>query len=114
MSGICALTSQQKYIEIYGREKKSFEKFLNGQHFKIVGLSKVLGIGGEGIVIKKELEITLMEARESDDRKKAERIRLKSKENKIVAVKFVPFKKDDRENFQGKGFIIRANFITVV
>ena len=67
LSGICALTNQQKSIEIKGREKKSFKNFLGGHQFKIVRLDKVLGIGGEGVVIEKELEIKVMEGTYSYD-----------------------------------------------
>ena len=37
---------------------------------------------------------------------KAENIRLKSKEKKIIALKFVKFEEDDGENFEGQGFVI--------
>ena len=109
LSGICASTSQQKSIEIQGQEKRSFERFLGGQQSKIVELDKVLGIGGEGVVIEKELEITLMEGTMKPIVyvQKAENIRLKSKEKKIVALKFVKFEKDDGKNFEGQGFIIQ-------
>ena len=96
------MTSQQKCIEIEGQEKRSFENFLGGQQSKIVGLKKVLGIGGEGVVIEKELQITLMEGWISYDPKKAENIRLKSEQKEKVALKFVSFKKDDGENFEGR------------
>ena len=114
LKGICALTSQRKSIEIKGREKKSFKKFLGGQESKNVGLDKVLGIGGEGVVIEKELEIKVMEGTESGDKKKAENIRLKNEEPKIVAMKFVKFKKDYEENFEGQGLIIEAQYITIM
>ena len=83
----------------------SFEKFLEGQQSKIVGLDRVLGIGGEGVVFEKELEIKLMKGTESDDRKKVENIGLKRKEKKIVALKVVRFEKDDGEIFEGQGFV---------
>ena len=105
------MTSQQKTIEIKGREKKSFKKFLGDQQSKIVRLDKVLGIGGEGVVIEKELEIKVMEGTRSYDR--AENIRLIRKEKKIVAVKFVKFEKDDREKFEGQGFVILVYYITM-
>ena len=101
----------QKSIEIKGREKKSFKKFLGGQQSKIVGLNKVLGIGGEGVVIEKELEITVMKAFMKETKnswEKAENIRFKSKEKKIVALKFVKFEKHGGENFEGQGCIIQA------
>ena len=115
LSGICALTNQQKSIEIKGREKKSFKKFMGGQESKIVRLDKVLGIGGEGVVIEKELEITVKQGLAVDVfDKKAKNIRLKSKEKKISALKFVKFEKDDGEKFEGQGFVIQDYNITLM
>ena len=109
LTGICALESQIKDIEIKGHEKRSFERFLGGQGSKIVRLDKVLGIGGEGVVIEKELEIEVMQGTNPNGSwGPAENIRLKSKEKKIVALKFVKFEKDDGENFEGQGFVIQA------
>ena len=102
------MTSQQKYIEIQGQEKSSFENFLGGQQSKNVRLDKVLGIGGEGVVIEKELEITVMQGtavHEFDE--KGENIRLKSIKNEILALKFVKFEKDAGEKFEGQGFVIQ-------
>ena len=96
------MENQLKEIKIEGREKISFERFLGGRNSKNVDLGKVLGIGGEGVVIQQELEITLMEGTYSRDHIKVENIRLKSKEKKTVALKFVNFVKEDRENFQGQ------------
>ena len=94
---------------------------MGSQQSKIVGLDKVLGIGGEGVVIEKELEITVMERTEDYDyedkgwavalHKKAENTRLITKEKKIVALKFVKFEKD-KENFTGQGFNIQVYYIT--
>ena len=92
----------------------SFEKFLGGQQSKIVTLDKVLGIGGEGVVFEKEMEIKLMQGTESDDGKKVENIRLKSKEKKKVAVKVVRFEKDAGENLEGQGFVIQAHYIKIM
>ena len=86
---------------------------MGGHQSKTVELDKVLGIGGEGVVIEKELEITVMQGKESVDRKKAENIRFNSNEKKI-AFKFVEFKKEDGENFEGHGLIIQANFLIIV
>ena len=79
----------------------------------------MLGIGGEGIVFEKELEIKQMQGTKSDDTlsirkvEKVENIRLKSKEKKIVALKVVRFEKDDEENLEGQGFVIKAHYITM-
>ena len=110
-----ALTGQQKSVEIEGREKRSFQIFLQGQQSKNIALDKVLGIGGEGVVIQEELDITVMEGTilgQGD--KNAGNIRMKSNEKKIVALKFVPFKEEGGENFKGLGFIIQALFITII
>ena len=105
------MKKQQKSIEIEGQEQMSFENLLGGQQSKIVGLDKVLGIGGEGVVIEKELEITVMKGTTSYCQKKAESIRLESKEKKIVALKYVKFEKDDAEKFEGQGFVIQDNLL---
>ena len=101
LSGICAFENQLKEIEIEGREKMSFERFLGGQNSKNVDLGKVLGIGGEGVVIQEELEIKLMVGKYFLGHVQAENIRLESTKKKIVALKFVNFEKEDIENFQG-------------
>ena len=68
-------------------------------------LSKVIGIGGEGIVIEKELEIEIMQGTAKEKYiEKAENIQLKSKERIITAMKFVKFELDPNENFIGEGF----------
>ena len=68
-------------------------------------LSKLIGIGGEGIVVEKELEIKIMHGTAKDlESKKAENMQLKSKEKIITAIKFVKFELDPNENFKGKGF----------
>ena len=90
---------------VQDREKKSLELFLGYRDYKIVDLSKVIGIGGEGIVIEKKIEIQVMQGTaENFSTKKAENIRLKSKEKIITAMKFVQFESDNEENFQGSGF----------
>ena len=77
---------------------------MGGQNSKVVELGKVIGIGGEGIVLEKELEVEIMQGTAKDESKKAENMRLKSKERSITAIKFVKFVFDANENFQGKGF----------
>ena len=99
------LDGQQKIVEVHDKEKKSLELFLGVQNSKIVELGKVIGIGGEGIVLEKELEIEIMQATAKDKyTEKAENIQLKSKERSITAMKFVKFESDANEDFQGKGF----------
>ena len=65
----------------------------------------MIGIGGEGIVVEKELEIKIMQGTIQDSSsEKAENIQLKSKERSITAMKFVKFEPNAYENFQGQGF----------
>ena len=92
-------------MEIHDKEKISFEVFLGVQNSKMVELGKVIGIGGEGIVVEKELEIEIMQGTAKGCfSKKAQNIQLKSKERSITAMKFVKFESDANENFQGEGF----------
>ena len=92
----------QKIVEIHDREKRSLELFLGVQNSKIVELDKVIGIGGEGIVLEKELEIKIMQGTIPDlSSTKTENIQLKCKERYITAVKFVKFESDPNENCQG-------------
>ena len=99
------LDGQQKIVEVHDKEKISFELFMGVQNSKIVELGKVIGIGGEGIVVEKELEIEIMQGNARDkNSKKAENIQSKSKERSITAMKFVKFKADTNEDFQGDGF----------
>ena len=98
------LDGQQKIVEVDDKEKISLELFLGFQNLKIVELGKVVGIGGEGIVLEKELEIEIMQGNARDDvSKKAENIRLKSKKRSITAMKFVKFESYAYEDFQGEG-----------
>ena len=60
------LDGQQKIVEVHDKEKISLELFLGVQNSKIVELGKVIGIGGEGIVVEKELEIEIMQGRRKD------------------------------------------------
>ena len=83
----------------------SFELFLGGRNSKIVELGKVIGIGGEGIVLEKECDIEIMQGTtNAGNSRKAENIKLKSKKRVITATKFVKFESDANEDFQGQGF----------
>ena len=83
----------------------SFELFLGGQNSKIVELEKVIGLGGEGLVVEKELKIEIMQGTAKNTlSEKAENIQLKSEETSIRAVKYVKFESNANEDFQGQGF----------
>ena len=102
--GISQLDAHQKIVEVDDKEKSSFELFLGVRTSKIVELGKVIGIGGEGIVVEKELEIEIWEGRVEDRwSKKAGDIFLKSRQSSITAMKFVEFEAESNENFQGQG-----------
>ena len=78
---------------------------MGAQNSKIVELGKVIGIGGEGIVVEKELEIEIMQGTLKDNYwNSAENIQQKSKERSITAMKFVKFESRANEDFQGQGF----------
>ena len=79
MRGICDISNTRKEIEATGDERTSFLGLLNGNASKTVKLGSVLGIGGEGIVIR-------------DIRYKL--VRTFGRE---VAIKFVKFDKQDGE-----------------
>ena len=49
--GYCNRTQRVENFELEGEEKISFMNFLDGQSEKTVRLERILGLGGEGIVI---------------------------------------------------------------
>ena len=91
MTGTYNLTKNEEEIELAGNEKLSFSKFLAGKSQKIVNLDRILGIGGEGIVIAQKIDI-----RENHYKRG-----WKEKKGREVALKFVKFEKNDDEDFMG-------------
>ena len=79
----------QTKLELDGEENKSISNFLNKKNKKIVRLDRILGIGGEGLVLKDEIWT----------REYHYRTKLGKKEKKEVAVKFVKFEKRDEDDF---------------
>ena len=69
----------------------SFSKFLDVKSEKTVNLQRILGIGGEGIVLSQK-----MDTRENHYKRGWE-----EKKGRDVAVKFVKFEKNDDEDFLG-------------
>ena len=65
--------------------------FLDGESEKTVRLERILGIGGEGIVLSEK-----MNTKEHHYEKGWE-----EKKGREVAVKFVKFEKDENEDFEG-------------
>ena len=102
--GTCYSTKKKKKIEIFGKEKESFELFLGTTITKTVILDKILGIGGEGLVMEKEMKILLFRGTtKSKYSPMAENIVLRMKKKMVAAVKFVKFDKYDGEDFTGLG-----------
>ena len=84
-------TKNNEEIELEGNENLSFSKFLNEKSNKTVNLERVLGIGGEGIVLAQK-----MDTRENHYKKGWE-----EKKGRDIALKFVKFEKHDDEDFLG-------------
>ena len=82
-------TKNNEEIELEGNEKLSFSKFLDRKSNKTVNLERVLGIGGEGILLAQK-----MDTRENHYEKGCE-----EKKGRDVALKFVKFEKNDNEDF---------------
>ena len=91
LSGYCNRTQRVENFELEGEEKKSFMNFLAGKSEKTVRLERLLGLGGEGIVLSEK-----MTTKEHHYEKGWE-----EKKGKEVAVKFVKFEKNEKENFEG-------------
>ena len=84
-------TKTKQEIEVDEDEKLSFAYFLNGEFEKTVNLKRVLGIGGEGIVLSHKMDTKENHYKNGWDEKKG----------RDVALKFVKFEKGDDEEFLG-------------
>ena len=84
-------TNKNEEIELDGDEKLSISKFLDEKCEKTVNLECILGIGGEGIVLAHKIDTRENHFRRGWDEKKG----------RDVALKFVEFKKNDKEDFMG-------------
>ena len=91
MVGKLISTKTKQEIEVDEDEKLSFAYFLNGKFEKTVNLKRVLGIGGEGIVLGQKMDTKGNHYKNGWDEKKG----------RDVALKFVKFEKDDDEDFLG-------------
>ena len=76
-------------MKLDGEENMCLLNFLQGKNEKIMKLDRILGIGGEGVVLKDEIW-----TREYDYKTK-----LGKKQKKEVAVKFVKFDKKNEDDF---------------
>ena len=91
MTGKLISTNKNEKIELEGEEKLSFTKFLGGKCEKTVNLERVLGIGGEGIVLSHKMDTKEYHYEKGWEEKK----------ERDVALKFVKFEKYDDEDFLG-------------
>ena len=91
MVGKLISTKTKQEIEVDEDEKLSFAYFLNGEFEKTVNLKRVLGIGGEGIVLSQKMDTKENHYKNGWDEKKG----------RDVAVKFVKFEKYDYEDYLG-------------
>ena len=89
MTGTLITTKNNEEIELDVNEKKSLLSLLDGKSEKIVDLERVLGIGGEGIVLSQK-----MDTRENHYERGWE-----EKKGRDVALKFVKFEKGVDEDF---------------
>ena len=91
LSGYCTRTNEDENFELEGEEKQSFMNFLAGKSEKTVKLEKILGIGGEGIVLSDKLTTKEHHYEKGWDEKKG----------REVAVKFVKFEKYENADLEG-------------
>ena len=91
MKGTLISTKIFDEIELDGDEKLSFLEFLDAKCEKTVNLQRILGIGGEGIVLSQKMDTRENHYEKGWDEKKG----------RDVALKFVKFEKDDEEDFLG-------------
>ena len=91
LTGKLISTKRNEEIELEGNEEFSFLKFLDGKSEKTVNLENILRIGGEGIVLAQK-----MDTRENHYERGWE-----EKKGRDVALKFVEFEKNDKEDFLG-------------
>ena len=89
-------------MEVTGVEKESLLRFLNGNGAKTVELGKVLGIGGEGIVIRDTREIEVYKGKHEYvdygvKKYKNKKYKLEQTSRREVAIKFVKFELKDGE-----------------
>ena len=96
LTGKLTSTKRNEEIELEGNEKLSFSKFLDGKSVKTVNLKKILGIGGEGIVLAQKMDTWREWPLENGCF-----LRWEEKKGREVAIKFVEFEKNDIEDFLG-------------
>ena len=89
LTGKLISSKTDEEIELRGNEKSSFSKFLDGKSEKTVNLERIIGIGGEGIVLAQKMDI----------RENHYKNGWYEEKGKDVALKFVEFHKNDKEDF---------------
>ena len=91
LTGTLVSTKSNEEIELEGDEESSFLEFLDGKSEKTMNLEKILGIGGEGVVL----------AQKVDTRENHYERGWEEKKGRDVALKYVEFEKNDEEDFLG-------------
>ena len=75
--------------------------FLDGQSEKTVRLERILGIGGEGIVLSDKMTTKEHHYEKRWWKRWIRPSWMEEKKGREVAVKFVKFEKDENEDFEG-------------
>ena len=101
MAGTIISTKSYEEIEVDGDTKLSFSKFLEGKSEKKVNLERVLGIGGEGIVLSHKMDTRENHYKATKNWFGKNKAGCIEKKEKDVALKFVQFDKNDEEDFLG-------------
>ena len=94
VTGSVVSTNQSKEIYLKGEEKLSFSQFLDGKSEKTVNLERILGIGGEGIVLAQKMNTR-------ENHYKARKNGSIENKGRKVALKFFELEKNDDEDFLG-------------
>ena len=99
LSGCSTATKETENFELDGVEKISFISLLDGQSEKTVRLERILGLGGEGIVLSDKM--TTKENHYKTGWEPPIGNKETVKKGREVAVKFVKFRKRKKEDLEG-------------
>ena len=101
LSGYCNRTQRVENFELKGEEKKSFMNILNGKSDKIVRLERILGLGGEGIVLSDKITTKEYYYEKRWWKRWIHPLWMEKEKGREVAVKFVKFEKEENEDLGG-------------
>ena len=101
MTGTRISTINNEGIEVDGDEKLSFSKFLVGKNERTVNLERILGIGGEGIVLAHKMDTKENHYKARKDLFERPEVVFIEEKGRDVALKFVELEKNHDENFSG-------------